>query len=685
MSGRDRNRTYRRTEKISMGEKLRFRKVISWGFLPMDVDAKLVSILACAALVSGLASVGTQAGVHRGFYGSSYGGAAECTLCHWDVNIDQLMDSAHFALKAPPVVGRELIGGGEHGMLDIFCGVEMGYLPGSYAQERTGVITDGVSAIGCGQCHIGRLAPLPSNERQQEIDCLACHAGNYDFSTREGVHSTPDGLVWGNDSSLAAAESVGGPVTSEACLRCHRDAFSGLKRGTPFNRTDDVHAEDGLSCVYCHSRNKHKFASGGKTIDLFVRERPYVTTSCENCHGQGEHTDPEIDSHVPKIACQACHIPETCGLTKVLWGPIPDSEIAEERNVPTHDTGADSYMPFREYTSGFDPSNLNALTGAVRPTYCWHDPDNAGLGWPRGNRYDPGSKLFAFKRIEQGLLFDADLTMADFYDEFEEGLRGAGLVRNTGLTSSERSQLAGIPMLLPPDPAYYASYGGEPNGLERAISMGLGRLKNELYDLGLTSNDEIAQTGAALWSGSYNASFERQDADLPITGNYFSLNHGVRRAGEGLSCEDCHRAGSPIDFASIGYTPSEKAYYESFLTQTPAVMATSDRTSYQSHETISLKFACYNHGEGLTADVYYAVQAPGGALLFYPGLGAEPNPAATLYLDRGFKMSEFDVPGLSFPAGAVGSGSYNVYAAAVVPGTQFEILGHLSVCHFEVN
>jgi len=674
-----------RTSEINMGEEVTFRKVISRAFLPVNMDGRLVVILVCVTLMSGLAAVDTQARVHTGFYGASYGGAAECASCHWGVGADQLKDSAHFSFKVPAEAGKELIGGGEHGMLDIFCGVEMGYLPGSYAQERTGVVTDEVSAIGCGQCHIGRLSPLPSNDRQQEIDCLVCHAGNYDFSTREEVHSTPDGLVWGNDSSLAAAESVGESVTSEACLRCHRDAFSGLKRGTPFNQTNDAHSAEGLNCVYCHSRSRHKFASGGKTIDLFVRERPYVTISCENCHGQGDHADPEITSHVSRIACQACHIPETCGLTKVLWGPIPDSEIAEERNVPTHAGDTDSYEPFREYSPGFDPSNLNALTGAVRPTYRWHDPDNAGLGWPRGNRFSPGAKLYAFKRIELGLLFDADLFMADFYDEFDEGLRGAGLVRSTGLTPSERDQLANIPMLLPPDPAHYTSYGGEPNGLERAISLGLGRLKNELYDLGLTSDDEIAQVGAALWSGTYHASYERQDASLPITGNYFSLNHGVRRADEALSCEDCHKADSPIDFASIGYTPSEESYYESFLSQTPAVMATSDRASYQPHETISLKFACYNHGEGLTADVYYAIQVPGGALLFYPSFGTEPSPAATLYLSHGFKMSEFEVPGLSFPAGAVASGSYNVYAAAVVPGTQFEILGRLSVCHFAVN
>ena len=209
--------------------------------------------------------------------------------------------------------------------------------------------------------------------------------------------------------------------------------------------------------------------------------------------------------------------------------------------------------------------------------------------------------------------------------------------------------------------------------------------QRELHDLGLSSDSEIEQIGAAIWSGNFYASYDRQDADLPITGDYFSLNHGVRRAGEGMSCEDCHKADSPIDFASIGYTPSEQAYYEAFLTQMPAVMATSDRTSYQSHQTISLKFACYNHGEGLTADVYYAIQVPGGALLYYPGLGTEPYPAATLYFASGFKMSEFEVPGLSFPAGAVASGSYNVYAAAVAPGTQFEILGHLSVCSFEVN
>ena len=607
MSGHDRNKMCCRSREISMGEESIFRKATSRGFLPVDFDGRLVLILFCSALVFALAAA-SQARVHTGFYGSSYGGAAECASCHFGVGEDQLMDSAHFSLKAPPEAGKEIVGGGEHGMLDIFCSVEMGYLPGAYAQHRTGVITDEVVAIGCGQCHIGRLAPLPSNDRQQEIDCLICHAGNYDFSTREVVHSTPDGPVWGNDSSLAAAESVGGPVTSDACLCCHRDAFSGLKRGTPFNETNDVHAAEGLSCVYCHSRSRHKFSSGGKTIDLFVRERPYVTISCENCHGQGEHTDSEIDSHVPKIACQACHIPKTCGLTKMLWAPIPDSDIPGERDVPIHDSSTDSYVPYREFSPGFDLSNLDALTGAMPPTYRWHDPDNAGLGWPRGSRFSPDSKLFAFKRIEQGLLFDADLSMADFYDEFDEGLRGAGLVRSTGLTPGERDQLANIPMLLSPDPAHYASYGGEPTGLERAINLGLGRLKNELYDLGLTSDDEIAEAGAALWSGSFYASYERQDADLPITGDYFSLNHGVRRADEALSCEACHKADSPIDFASIGYTPSEEAYYESFLSQTPAVLAASDRTSYQSHETISLKFACYNHGEGLTADVYYAVQ-----------------------------------------------------------------------------
>lgn len=662
-----------------------FRRITSRGFLHLNAGSRFAIALACGALLSGLMLPAAQAITHRGVFGSSYAGAAECTSCHWDVSVAQLKDSAHFALKAAPAAGKELVGGGDHGMFDILSGVEMGHLPGSYAQQRTGVVTDAVFCIGCGQCHIGRLAPVPSNDQGQEVDCLVCHAANYDLSTREGVRSTVEGLVWGNDSSLAAAESVGEPVNSEACLRCHADAFSGLKRGTPFNQVNDVHSEDGLSCVYCHSRNNHKFASGGKTIDLFVRERPYVTVSCENCHGQGDHSDVEIASHVSKIACQACHIPETCGLTRILWGPIADSEVAEERNVPAYASSSDSYEPFREYSPGFDLDDLDALTGAIRPTYRWHNPDDAGLGWPRGSRFSPGSKIYAFKRIEQGLLFDAELSMADFYDEFEEGLRGAGLLRSAGLSATERSQLAQIPMLLAPDPAFYASYGGEPNGLQRAISLGLGRLKNELYDLGLTSDDQLEQTGAGLWSGSLYASFDRQDADLPIAGDYFSLNHGVRRAGEGMSCEDCHRPDSPIDFAGIGYTPSEKAYYELFLAQTPAVLATSDKVSYQSDENITLKFACYNHSEGITADIYYAIQIPDGPLLFYPGFGAEPVPAATLYLGAGFKMPEFDVPGLSFPAGAVAPGSYNVYAAAVAPGTHFEIFGHLSICNFSVN
>ena len=60
MSGRDRKRVYCRASVINTGEGLMFRKAISRAFLPVSMDGKFVNILACVALVSGLAA-GTQA------------------------------------------------------------------------------------------------------------------------------------------------------------------------------------------------------------------------------------------------------------------------------------------------------------------------------------------------------------------------------------------------------------------------------------------------------------------------------------------------------------------------------------------------------------------------------------------------------------------------------------------------
>ena len=573
-------------------------------------------------------------------------------------------------------------------MLDIVWPTESASLLYCYAFFKERVDAGSQVAAGCGRCHIGGQVPLAqsaSSDEKQRIDCLVCHSSSYDTSKREALSQTEQGLVWEQDSSVEAAEAVGEPVGNQACLRCHSYTFSGLVRGTPFSESNDVHCKAGMDCTDCHIVSKHRFAGGATTVDLFVRERRPVTVSCENCHYRGEHSDPMIDHHLQKLSCQACHIPNTCGLTKVLWGPVEGSSLQQERDVPIFNSSTGFYEPYREFTQGFDPSSPDDLTGAVRPVYRWHSDRAYALGWPSGSRFDSDSKLFPFKRVVVGLLFDATWTIADLYERFGPSLSRNGLLRPGGLTQEEQDQLAQEPMPLLLDPAFYARYAGEEQGLCQAVDLGMGRLMNVLAGLGLTSDDEIASLGSTLWSGSFNVSCQRDPNAVPLGGEYFSLNHGVRGAGSALQCADCHKFESPIGFSQLGYTESETSYLESFLNEVPAVMVTTDKSVYDRDELMSVKFASFNYGDSVYADIYLALQMPNGDLLFYPTLSSEPKPAANLLLSSGLIIEEFEIPGSPLPAGALGIGPHCLFCAAVVPGTQYQFLGHISACHFQVQ
>ena len=71
---------------------------------------------------------------------------------------------------------------------------------------------------GCGQCHIGGQYQAPLGEmmplyrtrasEKNAIDCLICHAANYDMN-RKQVVTDPNGRHrWDQDRSLSAAMSV---------------------------------------------------------------------------------------------------------------------------------------------------------------------------------------------------------------------------------------------------------------------------------------------------------------------------------------------------------------------------------------------------------------------------------------------------------------------------------------------
>jgi hypothetical protein len=242
--------------------------------------------------------------------------------------------------------------------------------------------------IGCNSCHPGtHLAGVGASgpEAEAAVDCLICHSSRYDYSRRK-ASKTPDGkFAMGQDRSVEAAAAVGKPGVKN-CMTCHESAGGGqlIKRGFAYDAEHDVHAAKGMTCVDCHEAKAHRIPTG-RDPNNWANDGVWL--SCQGCHGEKPHGDPDYDSHTARIACQTCHIPTTGGAVAkdfTRWTKDPD-------------------------TGFWEPTTIKRDPGATRPVYAWFDgtventPHRIG---PKGDRRDPRSRITPFKLYQGRAYYD---------------------------------------------------------------------------------------------------------------------------------------------------------------------------------------------------------------------------------------------------------------------------------------
>ncbi len=447
---------------------------------------------------------------------NGYQGAQTCVVCHENA-LDEIVHTVHWNLAAPIRNVQGLPDSSWWGMVNRECALAGSTSPSNWVSATNGKFS--VQAAGCGVCHIGSLPfpPMPGTKateaQENTVDCLVCHAADYDWSKRATLVTDSTGTHWGEDMSMKAALSITKTPTTQACLRCHEHSFShDYKRGTPYTADNDVHAKAGLSCVTCHVTEHHKIAKGTYESDMIANDLPDVAVTCSNCHGNAPHHGKNavaLNEHTDRIACQTCHIPQASGIVYENWGkPVKDningkySELSKYDKIPSN---PDLYVPTDTIEKG-------------HPSYIWRVANTKGqknaqswMAFETSNIGTPGAKLFPVRGLTQVMLFDKKLKMWQ--------APGMSFLK-------DNPQMAQFPLLLAPNREVYNQTGD----VKTAINAGM----RPYAAMGLK------------WSGEW------MPMQVPGT-SYISVNHGVRKAG--LSCSSCHSKNGVMDFKALGYTP----------------------------------------------------------------------------------------------------------------------------------
>ncbi len=444
---------------------------------------------------------------------SGYQGAQSCAMCHPAAQ-DEILHTTHWNLASPVRNVQGLPDGSAWGMLDRECALAGSTSPANWVAATNGRAS--VQAAGCGLCHIGSLATPPAPDRPateaeaNTVDCLICHAKNYDWKQRATLVHDAAGTHWGQDTTLTAALSITKKPATEACLRCHEHAYSqDYKRGTPFTPATDVHAKAGVTCLQCHVPQGHRIPKGMNESDMIANDLPDVTVACSNCHGETPHKGANaerLNAHVAKLACQSCHIPETSGIVYENWGlPVKDdangpiSELSKYDAIPSI---PGLYVPTDSIVKG-------------PPSFIWRAPNSADqknaqnwMALATSNINTPGAKIFPVRALTQVMLFDTEMKMwqAPGMDFLKADL-----------------QMAAFPMMLAPNREVYNKTGD----VKAAVDAGMAAM-------------------GVKWSGSW------MPMQVPGT-SYISVNHGIKATG--TACNACHAPNGIIDFKALGFPP----------------------------------------------------------------------------------------------------------------------------------
>ncbi len=589
-----------------------------------------------------------DAGIRR------YEGPKTCLQCHATIRIqhgdgthatldtlNDLVNSVHFKFQTEAggfstygYDGRQVNSGAHKipvGKINRACGI-----PGSFSwtgwaaliASRPEAQQDAIRlrSEGCGQCHIGgnyqpateKMMPIGDvpNDAKEGIDCLICHATEYDMNQRY-VIKDHQGLRWNQDRSLRSALTVG-TIDSDTCLRCHQhnmggDTYQhnvaaqslgyinqrllhhGAKRGNPFSPQDDVHAAAGMECTDCHVPEGHRIPRGRKGVDLVANDLPNKEVTCESCHTSAPHHQSRdkalLNGHVARLACETCHIKELTADNVVLRDWVHSTWNAKEGIFEPTDiyrSGAAGKGFTFLWFNGNGTFLANALGNHPDKTLNYNplmqqvaritDPDIIATVRTKATELkqqypeidvdayvtaatEPLSQLNPELLVQREVMIATNLSAA--MNQGESRIYPFKLF-NAMMYEDMSNQGAFGAMILPFDYARYYETGDSAAAVKVAIADPIiQRMYQEPFKRYMM--DEFMAYFGIMdgWKTIYplvNNQLVNVEAHWMRQMGTLMVNHGIQRQGH--ACIACHAPNGIMNFAQLGYSPERVAELE---------------------------------------------------------------------------------------------------------------------------
>jgi len=581
-----------------------------------------------------------------------YVGPSTCLECHEKMHVvdesgarkeidtmEDVLGTVHFQFQSSKqgfttygYDGREVNGEGIRGIpvgkIDRACGI-----PGSFSWTGWAKLVETKPAAkngeveirseGCGQCHIGggyhpateRMLPIGDvpEEIKQGVDCLICHAQNYDMNERH-VIKDEFGLRWNQDRKLKTALTVTKP-TRENCLFCHqhnlggdlefdttplnssnknlgyknrRLLHAGAKRASSFTPTTDVHAKAGLSCTDCHVPEGHKVPRGVKGVDLVANDLPGKPVECTTCHTAAPHLKAKdraiLNGHVDRLACETCHITHL----------RPDNVVLRDWAHPVWNEEEGVFLPYDLLLSGKANEGFDFLwfngNGTFLANALGDNPLGNGTYNPLMNQLtritNPAALATIGKNAEKLKEFYPDLDIKTYISEVTDTLsqlppemktKRVEMINNNLRTIMKDGKSKIYPfklfnafmwedmsnqgpfgaMILPFDYPIYYETGKTLESMKKAISTPIVKRMYERPFKEYMMDDFMSYFGVDGWKMIYpiddNGNARNVEKHWMRQMGTLMINHGV--AKEGRKCEECHDKNGILNFEALGYPP----------------------------------------------------------------------------------------------------------------------------------
>lgn len=314
---------------------------------------------------------------------------AKCVSCHKDA-ATEVMKTAHWSWLSGDVERNgKTVRTGKSNLMNNFC------------------ISVAGNWASCTKCHAGYGWKDDKFDftKGENVDCLVCHDGSGTYTKDKS------GLPGAKVNLAAVAGSVRMPYR-ENCGICHFNGGGGMgvKHGdlddSLLNPSEEVDVHMGrlnFQCVDCHVTHEHFIP--GKVNATYSSATKAARFDCVNCHTDTPHADAQLNKHVARVACQACHIPEFARKypTKMDWdwSQAGDSQRKDNPHEYLKIKGAFQY----------DES--------VVPEYAWYNghmdryiqgdkvaSDDQAMNQPKGSRGDLTAKIWPFKVHRAKQIFD---------------------------------------------------------------------------------------------------------------------------------------------------------------------------------------------------------------------------------------------------------------------------------------